>query len=139
MKPTPEVDAALSELMPYLIHQKEPLWEGVDATFSAWLHDTYGVPPSDFIITITPRVEVGFAAVAAGTPDGVFIYLLLPDPSRRKLRITQVTMGPYSQDAAISTRSQTAKDKGMANQVFDVVRRHLPQAVAIDLLIYEVH
>jgi hypothetical protein len=134
-----EATSAIDALMPYLMGQQPPIFEGGDAEFSAWINSTYGITVgNDYLITVTPRLENGLAAVAASVADGAFVFVFRSDVARRTLDVYALVMGPYAQNMVITANALTAMDKGMTKAVMDVLKRSVLQDVTLGL-IYEVH
>jgi hypothetical protein len=129
----------LSDLVPALMGNPTPLWEGSDPEFANYVHETFGVPRTIQTVTITPRVSTGRSAVAVGGQDGAVVFVITQFPATRQLKIHVAVMGPPSLDPAIMAKAHAADFEEQRKQIVRVATRHLPEVVVLDLLAPQVH
>jgi hypothetical protein len=131
----------LDELMPYLMGEKQPLWEGEDDTFASEVQEAFGVPSTIRLITITPRTPSGTSAVAIGSTDGAIVFVLTHDLVRRTLHVSPTLMGPLYEDKGVIARANAlAADAGKFTQMItDLTIRCLGHAGALQYLAPDVH
>ena len=136
----PDDKRDIDDVMPYLMGDKTPLWEGRDDGFAAYVHSTFGVPETLTRITITPRTERGRSAVAIASNDGAIVYVLSHDYTSKKLETTVVHMGPIVSRPEIMRRAAAAaKDTGAVQALSSLVTGALGEVAALDLLAPAVH
>ena len=80
---------SIDDLLPGL---QEPLWEGTDEAFTAYVRDAFGIPHTITTIMITPRGRAGRSAVAIGGQGGGIIFALAPS-GRQTTLITPIVAG----------------------------------------------
>jgi hypothetical protein len=121
---------SIDDLLPGL---KEPLWEGTDEEFTAYVRDVFGIPHTITTIMITPRGRAGRSAVAIGGQAGAIIFALASNG--RRTQITPIVAGPLLYDNA-DVVARAARSDGLENMraVTALAVRHLPKDVVLDLL-----
>ena len=127
---TNDRDSSLDDLLPAL--QANPLWEGDDEEFAAFVRLVFAVPPSMTRITITRRTVSRRSAVAIGGPEGAIVFILAPEG--HGTRITPFLMGSIIADANISERAAQSDGEANAMAVTRLIIRHLGPDVAVALM-----
>lgn len=125
---------SVDDLLPGL---EAPLWEGEDEEFADWVRDVFGVPDGITRITISPRGPSGRSGVLIGASKvGAILFVIAPNASTQKTRITPVVLGPLTLDADVVTRAHTAGAAVTENAyaLSRLASRHLPMDVVRDLL-----
>jgi hypothetical protein len=131
---------SINDLLPCLMGERPALWEGTDAEFARWAHEAFNIPATIHLITITPRVVSGRAAIAIGGDDGAIVFVLISHHGRKQLEIKPHLMGPICKDATVLAKANTASTVGQIHEaVLGLVMRHLTPDVAMNLLLYQVH
>jgi hypothetical protein len=121
----------MQDLMPGLM--EHPLWEGRDDEFAAYVYETFGIPTSIDVITITPRSSRGRWAVAIGGAEGAIVFIVTPDSKSQQTRIAPYVMGPLVSKADVVARAKAWKGENNIRAVTAMATRHLPVDVALDL------
>lgn len=129
---TDNIDPNIDDLLPGLMEQ--PLWEGRDEEFAAFVHHTYGVPETLTTITVTPRASSGRAAVAIAGTEGAIIFVIKADAVRKTTRISPVVIGPIALDDVIVERVGNVNAAESAPAIAGLLQRHLGPGVTLDLL-----
>jgi hypothetical protein len=133
MEKKPSVD----DLLPFLMGEKPPLWEGTDDVFAQYVHESFGIPTTITSITIVPRVVSGRAAVAIGGEAGAIVFVLSNDNAAQQLHIDAHVMGPIHNDPDVLLKAK--RSGGTGGGVFEAVSmllmRHLTPTAVADLLL----
>src|SRR5947207_3309662 len=87
----------------------DPLWEGKDIDFAAYVHETFGVPASVEMVTISARTGSGRFAVGIADPAvGAVLFVVTPDPLTKTTHIAPTIMGPLSKNADVIRRAKAS-------------------------------
>lgn len=127
---TNDRDSSLEDLLPVL--EANPLWEGHDEEFAAFVRTVFDVPPSITRITITRRTASRRSAVAIGGLEGAIVFILAPEG--HGTRITPFLMGSIIGDANINRRAEQSDGEANAMAVTSLIIRHLGPDVAVALM-----
>lgn len=126
----------ISDLLPGLA---QPLWEGTDEEFTAYVRDTFGIPASITTITITPRGAAGRSAVAIGGQAGAIIFAIDPGAGKQQTRITPIVAGPLVKDARIVRLAAASGGIDNMAALAALMSRYLSTDVALDLMAPKFH